>query len=337
MRILILGGTVFLGRHLTEAAVAAGHTVTLFNRGQRNPGLFPLVEKLRGNRDGDLEALRGHKWDAVIDTSGYVPRIVRASAELLANAISHYTFISTLSVYADTSRPGLDERSPVGTMPNGLQNSEEITNESYGPLKVLAERAAEQCLPGSTLVIRPGLLVGPHDPSNRFTYWPTRVARGGEVLAPDQPPNPVQFIDVRDLAEWIIRLVEAKTIGTLNATGPADTLTMGEMLAACQIVAGSDATFTWVPEAFLLEHNVAPFTELPLWLPSTDAGFNRFDIQRALAAGLTFRPLADTIRDTLAWDSARPDEVERRHGLKPAREAELLAAWHERAAESKIS
>ena len=328
MHILILGGTVFLGRHLTEAALAAGHTVTLFNRGQRNPELFPQVEKLRGNRDGDLEALRGRKWDAVIDPSGYVPRLVRASAELLANAVGHYTFISSLSVYADTTQPRVDEQSQVAAMPHGLQDSEEITGESYGPLKVLSERAAEQCLPGSTLIIRPGLIVGPHDPSNRFTYWPVRVSRGGEVLAPDQPGHAVQFIDVRDLSEWIIRLVEAKTIGTLNATGLGDPLTLGEVLEASRAVTGSDATFTWVPEAFLLEHKVTPYTEMPLWVPSEEAGFGRFNIAQAKAAGLTFRPLADTIRDTLAWDSARPADAERRHGLKPEREAALLAAWH---------
>jgi len=234
-------------------------------------------------------------------------------------------------VYADTTQPGVDELAQVATMPNGLQNSEEITGESYGPLKVLSERAAEQCLPGSTLIVRPGLIVGPHDPSNRFTYWPVRVARGGEVLAPDQPGHAVQFIDVRDLAEWIVRLVEAKTIGTLNATGPAGPLTLGEVLDTSRAVTGSDATFTWVSEDFLKEHNVTPYTEMPLWVPSEEAGFGRFNLARALAAGLTFRPLAETIRDTLAWDNARPADAERRHGLKPAREADLLAAWHARA------
>jgi 2'-hydroxyisoflavone reductase len=328
MRILILGGTVFVGRHLTEAALAAGHEVTLFNRGQHNPDLYAQVEKLRGNRDGDLEALRGGRWDAVIDPSGYVPRIVRASAELLADAVEHYTFISSLSVYADTTQPGIDETAPVAVMPAGLENTEDITGESYGPLKVLAERAVEETLPGRTLVVRPGLIVGPHDPSNRFTYWPVRVAQGGEVLAPDQPSHPVQFIDVRDLAEWIIRLVEGKATGTLNATGPADPLTLGSLLDTCKAITGSGAQFTWVPEAFLLEHKVAPYTEMPLWVPSEEAGFGRFNVARAIAAGLTYRRLGDTVRDTLAWDRSLPADAERRHGLKPEREAELLAAWH---------
>ena len=332
MRILILGGTIFLGRHLVEAALAAGHTVTLFNRGQRNPELFPQVEKLRGDRDGNLEALRGGRWDAVIDPSGYVPRLVRASAELLAEATEHYTFVSSLSVYADTTKPGMNEDSPLAVLPAGLEGTETITGESYGPLKVLAEQAAESALPGRTLVVRPGLIVGPHDPSNRFTYWPSRVARGGETLAPDQPGHPVQFIDVRDLAAWMIRLTEGRVTGTLNATGPADTLTLGTLLDACRTETGSDARFTWVSEAFLTEQNVVPYTEMPLWVPSEEAGFGRFDLTRAKASGLTYRPLAETIRDTLAWDRTLPAEAERRNGLKPEREAALLAAWHARAA-----
>jgi 2'-hydroxyisoflavone reductase len=326
MNLLILGGTVFLGRHLVEAALRRGHAVTLFNRGRRNPDLFPDVEKLRGDRDGDLEALRGRGWDAVIDPSGYVPRIVRASAELLAAAVGHYTFISSLSVYADPLDPETDEGGRLSVLPAGLEGTEEITGESYGALKVQCEQAAEAALPGRALVIRPGLIVGPHDPSDRFTYWPARVARGGEVLAPGDPARLVQFIDARDLAEWMLRLVEAETTGTFNATGPASRLTMGALLATCRAVAGSDATFTWAPEAVLLEHKVAPYTEMPLWVPESEAGFDQFSIARALQAGLTFRPLETTIRDTLAWDATRPPDTERRNGLKPEREAVLLAA-----------
>jgi 2'-hydroxyisoflavone reductase len=328
MRLLILGGTAFLGRHLVDAALAQGHAVTLFNRGQRNPALFPEVEKLRGNRDGDLEALRGRRWDAVVDPSGYVPRLVRASAELLAEAVDHYTFISSLSVYADFTRPGLSEGSAVATLPPGQEATEEITGETYGALKALSERAAEAALPGRVLVVRPGLIVGPHDPSDRFTYWPVRVARGGEVLAPDNPARLVQFIDVRDLAEWILRLVVPRETGTFNATGPAQPLALGDFLEACRVVSGSDARFTWVPETLLLEHNITPYTELPLWVPASEAGFDRFDLTRALAAGLTFRPLAETIRDTLAWDATRPPGAERRNGLSPEREAALLEAFH---------
>jgi len=329
MRLLLLGGTVFLGRHIVETALAAGHTVTLFNRGRRNPDLFPEVEKLRGDRDGDLESLRGRSWDAVIDPSGYVPRIVRASAEFLAGSVGHYTFISSLSVYADPISPGTTEDGRLAVLPAGLEGTEEITGESYGALKVLCEQAAEAALPGRTLNIRSGLIVGPHDPSDRFTYWPARVARGGEVLAPGDPGRHVQFIDVRDLAEWILRLVETGRTGTYNATGSSPSLTMGRLLDACRTVSGSGASFTWVPESLLAAHNVTPYTELPLWVPAVEAGFDRFDISRALAAGLTFRPLETTIRDTLAWDATRPAEAERRNGLKPEREAALLAAHHQ--------
>jgi 2'-hydroxyisoflavone reductase len=329
MRLLLLGGTVFLGRHIVETALAAGHTITLFNRGRRNPDLFPEVEKLRGDRDGDLESLRGRTWDAVIDPSGYVPRIVRASAEFLAGSVGHYTFISSLSVYADPIAPGTAENGRLAVLPAGLEGTEEITGESYGALKVLCEQAAEAALPGRTLSIRSGLIVGPHDPSDRFTYWPARVARGGEVLAAGDPGRHVQFIDVRDLAEWILRLVETGRTGTYNATGPSPSLTMGRLLDACRTVSGGSASFTWVPEALLAAHNVTPYTELPLWVPAVEAGFDRFDISRALAAGLTFRPLETTIRDTLAWDATRPPEAERRNGFKPEREAVLLAAHHQ--------
>ena len=199
MKLLILGGTVFLGRHLVEAAQARGHQLTLFNRGQHNPELFAGVEKLRGDRSGDLSALRGRRWDAVIDTCGYIPRIVRASAELLADAVDHYTFVSSLSVYADTSRPGIDESAPVGQLAD--ETVEDITGETYGPLKALCEQAAGRALPGRVLTVRPGLIVGPHDPTDRFTYWPVRVARGGALLAPGRPERRVAFVDVRDLAE----------------------------------------------------------------------------------------------------------------------------------------
>ncbi len=331
MKLLILGGTVFLGRHLVEAALARGHEVTLFNRGQHNPDLFPNVEKLRGNRDGDWEALQGREWDAVIDTSGYVPRVVRASAALLADAVKHYTFISSLSVYADFSVVGIDESAPVGKLQD--ETVEEVTGETYGPLKALCEQAAEQAMPGRVLNIRPGLIVGPYDPTDRFTYWVHRVARGGEVLAPGRPEYLVQFIDARDLAEWNVRMVEAEQTGVYNATGLDYPLTMGQLLEECKTVSGSDAQFTWVDEQFLLDAKVQPWMELPLWIPESDpnsAGFSAFDCGKAIADGLTFRPLAETIRDTLAWDATRPADVERRAGLKRERETELLEAWHKR-------
>jgi 2'-hydroxyisoflavone reductase len=333
MHVLVLGGTVFLGRHLVAAALARGHAVTLFNRGEHNPDLFPEVQKLRGNRDGALDVLDGRRWDAVIDPSGYVPRIVGASARRLAESADHYTFISSLSVYKLPYAGVLDETAPLETLPEGQEGTETITGETYGPLKVLSEHAAAEAFPGRALIIRPGLIVGPHDPTDRFTYWPARVARGGEVLAPGQPDRTVQFIDVRDLSEWIIRLVEARTAGTYNATGPEQPLSMGALLDACRSESGSDARFTWVDEALLLERKVEPYTELPLWVPAEYKDFDRFDCRKAFASGLTLRPLADTLRATLDWDATRPAGQPRRNGLGPEREAELLAAHHRKTAE----
>jgi 2'-hydroxyisoflavone reductase len=325
MRILILGGTVFLGPALVEAALASGHQVTLFNRGRSRPDLFPQIEKVHGDRADGLAALSGRRWDAVIDTCGYVPRIVRQSAEQLAPAVERYIFISSLSVYADVSQPGLDESAPVGKLED--ETIEEVTGETYGPLKALCEQAAEQAMPGRVLVIRPGLIVGPHDPTDRFTYWPHRVAQGGEVLAPGRPARPIQFIDVRDLAEWTIHMAEAKQTGVYNANGPAQPLPMADLLATCQAASGSQAKFTWVDEAFLAEHNVAPWQELPAWLPESDetyAGFFAIDCRKAIAAGLSLRPLTDTVQDTLAWAATRPADYVWRAGLSPGREAELL-------------
>ncbi|MBI1742816.1 SDR family oxidoreductase [Candidatus Acetothermia bacterium] len=330
MKFLILGGTIFLGRHLVDAALASGHTVTLFNRGQHNADLYPNVEKLRGNRDGDLNALKGRRWDAVIDTCGYVPRVVKASAEFLANSVDHYTFISSISVFADFSKPDMDESAPVGKLKD--ESVEQITGETYGPLKALCEQAAERAMPGRMLNVRPGLIVGPHDPSDRFTYWPARIAQGGEVLAPGQPEYLVQIIDGRDLAQWTLKMVEQKKIGIYNATGPEYTLTLGTVLEGCKAVSKSDARFVWVDEKFLLESKVTPWTEIPLWVPQEkdNAGFSAVNCQKAITAGLKFRPIAETIRDTLAWNTTRPSNTERRSGLKPEKEKELLQNWQKR-------
>jgi 2'-hydroxyisoflavone reductase len=338
MKLLILGGTIFLGRYLVEAALERGHEVTLFNRGQHNPELFPHAEKLHGDRDGGLDVLRGRTWDAVVDTSGYLPGVVRASADLLADAVEHYTFISSISVYAHFRTVGIDENAPVGTLDD--PTIEEITGESYGPLKALCEQAVEQALPGRTLVVRPGLIVGPHDYSDRFTYWARRAAQGGEVLAPAHPDWHTQIIDVRDLAEWTLRMVEQQQIGVYNATGPEYELTFGRLLDTSRAVSGSDARFTWVSEPFLLEQEVAPWSELPLWIPQSDpdmVGFSDVNCAKAIAAGLVFRDLAATVRDTLAWDATRTDAAEPparalqpRAGLAPEREQELLRAWHSR-------
>jgi 2'-hydroxyisoflavone reductase len=327
MKILMLGGTVFLGRHTVEAALARGHEVTLFNRGQHNADLFPDLEKLHGDRDplkGDgLSLLKGRRWDAAIDFCGYVPRVVGASARALADCVDHYTFISSVSVYANLdTTPGVDEYSPVETMPD--ETNEEVMAH-YGALKALCEQAAENALPGRTLNIRPGLIVGPNDPTDRFTYWPVRVAKGGAVLCPGHPNWETRVIDVRDLAEWTIRCIENKTVGVFNATGPNRALTFGEVIHTSKEVSGSDARFVWADEQWLIDQKVDPWMGLPLWLgPEGDM---RAKIERAVASGLTFRPLADTIKDTLAWDATRPSDREWRAGLKAEREAELLDMW----------
>jgi len=331
MNLLLLGGPLFLGRAIIESALAHGHEVTTFNRGTTNPALFPEIEKLHGDRKDNLEALRGRKWEAVIDTSGYLPTVVHTSAELLADAVEHYTFISSLSVYASTATMGLDESAPVGRLAD--ETVEEITGETYGPLKALCEQTVEQIFPGRALNIRAGLIVGPHDPSDRFTYWPTRVARGGEVLVPVRPDFLTQQVDVRDLADWIVRMSEARKAGVYNATGPDFPLTFGEVLDICKQVNGSDARFIWVTEQFLADEKVGAWIDMPLWIPESDsdfAGFSAINCGKAFADSLTFRPMAETVRDTLAWAATCPADHPWRAGLKPEREAELLQKWHSR-------
>src|SRR2546423_203591 len=337
MRILILGGSVFLGRHIVDAALARGHEVTLFNRGQHNPELFPQVERLRGDRDGNLSALKGVRWDVVVDTCGFVPRVVRASAELLADAVELYVFVSSLSVYADFSQPGLQEDAPLATMPD--ESSEDV-NEHYGALKALSEQAARDVMPGRFLAARPGLIVGPHDPTGRFTYWPRRVSEGGEVLAPGEVGRQIQFIDARDLAEWIVWAAEKRLTGVYNTNGPENLLTMAELLDECRSVSGSDARFTWVSDEFLEREGVGQWTELPFWILGENyRGFMAIDSSKAIAAGLGFRPLAETVRDTLNWLAETSQEFfpetsgELKRppaGITREREAELLSAWHER-------
>ncbi len=326
MKIMILGGTVFVGRHLVEAAQARGHEVTLFNRGRQNADLFPDVEKLRGDRDG-LDALSGRSWDVAVDTCGYVPRVVRQSARLLAGSVSRYVFISSLSVYADVSTPGVDEDSALGTLEDAA--TEEIAGDTYGPLKVLCEREVQAALPDGALIIRPGFIVGPHDPTDRFTYWPHRVALGGDVLAPGSPDQPVQVIDARDLAEWTVRLVEQGATGVYNATGPDYPLTLGEILQTCKSVSDSGARLVWVGDEFLKENHADTFSLLPFYIPtSADQGnLMAASIARAVAAGLTFRPLADTINDTLTWDNSRPSDAPRKVGLSLETERELLEKY----------
>jgi len=326
MNILILGGTKFLGRHLVDSALARGHEVTLFNRGKTNPGLFPHVETILGDREHDIEKLTGREWDAVIDVAGYVPRIVRLSASGLreAGSVGRYVFISSLSVYADNRKIGIDEEYPVGKLED--ESVEEITGESYGPLKALCEKTVLDLYGERGLVIRPGLIVGPNDPTDRFTYWPVRIARGGDVLAPEKPEAPVQIIDVRDLSDFTIKLIEEKASGIYNATGPDYELTLGAMLEACKQVSGSNANFQWASVEFLKQNKISEWSDMPVWVPDNEenAGFSRFDILKAIKDGLKFRPLEDTVRDTIAWANTRPADHAWRAGLKADREKELL-------------
>lgn len=329
MNILILGGTRFVGRHIAEAALARGHGVTLFNRGQSDPNPDIDVERLRGNRDGDLTALRGRRWDAAIDVSGYVPRIVRASVELLASAVDHYTFVSTVSVYAPAA-PGnrVDEGAPTKTIRD--ETREDFQDPAaYGALKFLCERAVENVMPDRVLIPRLSLVAGPRDPTDRFTYWPRRVARGGPMLAFDGPDRAViPFIDARDVAWWIVAGVEAGLTGTFNLGGSAG-MTIGEVLETCRVVSRvPDASFVWASEAFLLEHGVKPWIELPLWISRARDELAGLDSMKAMAHGLRPRPLAQTIADVLAWDRTRPEDAAPLAGLAAERERELLRLWH---------
>ncbi len=327
MKILIIGGTNFLGRHLTEAALAAGHEVTLFNRGKTNPDLFKgKAELLTGDRRASLAPLANRRWDVAVDVCGYIPREVRMATEALADSVEHYTFVSTISVYSDTTIYNMDESGPLATLDD--ETIEEVTGETYGGLKVLCEQAAEAGMPGRVLTARSGLIVGPHDPTDRFTYWPVRIQLGGDTLAPGKPEMRVQFIDARDQAAWLLRMAEARKTGIYNVTGPDYPLTMGKVLETCIAVSGSDANLIWANDDFLIEHEIGPFSEMPLWIPETYNGLQAINVQKALDDGLTFRPLADTVRDTLRWNASRgpaQSGPSLRAGLMLDKEADLVA------------
>jgi 2'-hydroxyisoflavone reductase len=339
LRILVLGGTGFTGPWQVRYALARGHAVTLYNRGKQ-PHEWPgAVEELIGDRNtGDLKALAGRAWDVCIDNPTTLPFWVRDAGKALAGKVGQYIFISTISVYAANDRPA-DETAPLApyagkdAMAETAATLNASSGELYGPLKAVSEREAVRQFPGMTTIIRPGLIAGPGDETDRFTYWPVRLARGGEVLAPGDGADPVQFIDARDLAEWTIRMAEQRTIGTFNAIGPARPLTMRRMLAEIGQAVGSKAPLTWVSTAFLEAHKVSAWSDLPVWVPAhgDSAGFHRRDNRRALAAGLTFRPVGTTGADTLAWFRTLPADrqAKLRAGLTAAREAELLAAWRE--------
>ena len=323
VKLLVLGGTKFLGRATVDAALARGHEVTLFNRGETNPELFPDTEKLRGDRTQDLSALDGREWDAVVDPSGYVPAVVRASAEKLSGQAGYYLFVSSLSAYADRSKPMVegDAVEQLGDMPED-RLLEDYSN--YGALKALAEQAVAETFPDAHANVRPGLIVGPHDPTGRFTYWPHRVARGGDVAAPAPPGDKVQFIDVRDLAEWMVGLCEQRATGEFNAVN--DGVAWSDLLDTCREVSGSDARFVWIEGKFLLDQEIGQWMELPLWIEDeSDKGLHRADTARAKATGLTTQALSDTVQATL--DHAETTDSA---GLSAEREAALLAAWEGR-------
>jgi 2'-hydroxyisoflavone reductase len=316
MRLLVLGGTRFLGRAIVDVALGRGHEPTLFNRGITNPGLFPDVEALTGDRAGDVSELDDREWDAVIDVAAYMPAEVRRCVDKLRGSVGRYAFVSSVSVYADHSVPQV-EGAPVLELAPG--EAEDSSPETYGARKAACERIVEGVFGDRAFLVRPGLIVGPHDPTGRFSYWPHRVARGGEVLAPGSPDDPVQFIDVRDLAEWIVFGVEARLAGAFNATGV--TMAFEALLDECKRVTGSDARFTWVPSKLLLAEGVEEWMGIPLWIvsPGWEAA-NRVVIDKAVSAGLAFRPLAETIRGALA-DSMPVEGV----GPTLEREWELLA------------
>ena len=333
LRILILGGTRFLGVAQVQYALARGHTVTLFNRGRTNTHLFPEVEKLRGDRNDDLAALQGREWDVVIDNSASVPRWVEQSAGMLRNSANQYIYVSSLSVIADNSIIGSDETTAVKQLDD--PTVEQVTGGRYGGMKALCEQRAREAFGDRAMVVRPGLIVGPMDNTDRFTYWPIRIDRGGEVMAPGNPTHHVQIIDVRDLASWMVRMGEDNTSGVYNATGPASPMSMAEMLYGIRAATSANVSFTWVNADFLEQHEVRPWSHMPTWRPPREGmqGFSRVNCSKAIAAGLTFRPLAETASDTITWFKTLPAErqSEMGAGLSAEREVEVLAAWQARA------
>lgn len=334
MRLLIIGGTRFLGRHLVTAALAHGHEVTLFNRG--NHSTQADVETIEGDRHTEIHKLKGRRWDAVLDTCGHLPSAVRAAAETLSDSVNRYVFISSQNAYADVSVPDITENYPLATLTDEQLNQANAIDKKgqpsygalYGGLKALCERAAEEIMPNRVLVLRPGLIVGPYDYTDRFTYWVKRVAAGGEVLAPGRPERFIQFIDARDLADWTIKMIERNATGAYNTHGKPNTLKMQGLLDECKNVSQSDAHFTWASEEFLLEQKVAAWSEMPLWLPEEAAphlkGFMFISPQKAIAEGLTFRPLSDTIGDTLSWYQTHHANEPLKAGLNSDKERALL-------------
>ena len=325
MKLLILGGTGFVGRAFTEAAIANGHEITLFNRGHQNPDLFSAHEQIFGDRGVDLSALSNRTWDAVFDSSGYLPRVVKMSAERLKDSVHNYLFISTISVYENFSVPNQDENSALKPIIN--QATEEVTGETYGPFKVACEDEVVSAFGNRSTIVRPGLVVGPHDTTDRFTYWPLRMHEGGDVLVPDVKEQPCQFIDARDLGEWCLKLIEESVTGIFNAVGPPVPYRLEDVLTACAI--GTYSNLIWASPEFLNAHDVQPWRDLPFVLGFDRSGYGmtQMNVSKAVAAGLRFRPLAETVQDTLQWSLSLPSDRTWKVGLPRAKEAEVIREW----------
>jgi 2'-hydroxyisoflavone reductase len=329
-RLLILGGTGFIGPHLTEEAMRRGWQVTHFNRGKRDADGVPGVETLHGDRKGQLDSLKDRKWDAVIDNTGYIPKFVKMSAEMLAPNVGYCLFVSSISAYASFAKPN-DEQSPTGKLDD--PSIEQVTNETYGPMKALCEQYSMEAFKGRASIVRPGYIVGPLDPTDRFTYWPVRMTKAGEMLAPGTPRDPIQIVDVRDLTPWMMKLVETRATGNFNAISPRGKFTMGDIITACQRAAPQAGTkVTWVPEDFLATQWKPEELGFPPWSPMKGeyAGASLSSTERAIATGLATRPMEDTVRDTLAWFRTLPEDrqAKLRALIEPEKEAEVLKAWH---------
>jgi len=332
LRMLVLGGTGFIGPHMVQYALDRGHELTLFNRGRSNTDLFPDVENLIGDRNDDLEALRGRTWDVCMDNNASNIDWVRLSTEVLRDSVGAYFYVSSRSAYSDLSSIPMNSNAPTFTYETaGVEPGAE--DLPYGLQKALCERQVQEVFPQTSTVVRPGLIIGPGDNTDRFTYWPVRIQRGGEVMAPGDPNHFVQIIDVRDLTEWMVRMAENATAGVFNGVGPATPRPMAELLYGIRGVTTTETIFTWVPQDFLTEQGVRPYSHMPVWMPPLPGreGFARFDLTPEVEAGLTFRPLAVTARDTLDFHFSRPPErqAELRAGITAQREAEVLAAWHQ--------
>ena len=334
LRVLILGGTGFIGPHFVEVLSAAGHKISLFNRGKRDPSVKPHIEQLLGDRNGPVDSLEGHEWDVVIDNSGYKPKQIRLAGEVLKGHVEHYIFVSSISVYADFKTAGMDETAKVATLDD--PTTETVDDKTYGGLKVLCEQAVQEIYGKNSTVIRPTYIAGPGDHTDRFTYWPWRVAKGGEMLAPGTASDPFQFIDVRDLADFVKLCVEKRIAGVYNTCNTPRSVTMGSLLETSKKVTGANTTFTWATPAFLEDNAIigeqATGNYLPIWAPTVgdEAGSQLVSNARAVAKGMKFRPLDVTIRETLAWANARPPEKNEKlkAGLSPEQEAELLKKLH---------